>query len=80
MPTKAELAKFSAKAAESSSTVAAGTTAPSAKVEGEATAKGETGGKKTKQTDKAEAGGKKAKQDKGAKGDGGQFRKIWSVR
>ncbi|KAK3795103.1 hypothetical protein RRG08_028304 [Elysia crispata] len=71
MPTKAELAKFSAKAAESSSTVAAGTTAPPAKVEGEATAKGETGGKKTKQTDKAEAGGKKAKQDKGAKGDGG---------
>ncbi|GFR70967.1 aminoacyl tRNA synthase complex interacting, partial [Elysia marginata] len=76
MPTKGELAKFSAKAAEGSAATTASVPAP-VKAKEEATAKakstqGEAGGKKTKQTDKSEAGGEKAKQDKGAKGDGGE--------
>ena len=75
MPTKAELAVFSAKAAESSE-LSKNAAAPPAKAKEEAKAtqaKNESGDKKTKQTDKPEAGGKKAKQDKGGKGDAGWY-------
>ncbi|GFN77762.1 aminoacyl tRNA synthase complex-interacting multifunctional protein 1 [Plakobranchus ocellatus] len=73
LPNKAELAKFTAKAADSPAPSALATTG---QVNGEAvapaTGKNEGGGKKTKTADKPEAGGKKAKADKGGKGDGSE--------